>query len=219
MKGELLKPELSFDIQLPEGNYNVSGDVLNNTRIKLAQLRQQPSELNKQVFSLLLLNRFIGENPFASEAGGGGAESLVRQSVSKILSQQLNDLASDLISGVELKFDLESYEDYSSGQRENTTDLNVGLSKKLLNDRLEVTIGSSFGLEGAQQSNKNSTNIAGDIAIDYQLSKDGRYILRAYRKNQYQVALQGQIIETGVAFIITMDYNKFRELFSKRKSK
>jgi len=95
----------------------------------------------------------------------------------------------------------------------------VGLSKKLLNERLKVSIGSSFGLEGAQQSNRNTTNIAGDIAVDYQLSKDGRYILRAYRKNQYQVALQGQIIETGVAFIITMDYNKFKELFSKRKSK
>jgi hypothetical protein len=32
------------------------------------QLRQQPDELNKQVFALLLLNRFIGENPFASES-------------------------------------------------------------------------------------------------------------------------------------------------------
>jgi len=219
MKGELLKPEISFDIRLPEGNYNVSGDVLNNTRTKLAQLRQQPAEFNKQVFSLLLLNRFIGENPFASEAGGTDAEALARQSVSKILSQQLNDLASDLISGVELKFDLESYEDYTSGQKEYATDLNVGLSKKLLNERLKVSIGSNFGLEGPQQSNRNASNIAGDIAVDYQLSKDGRYILRAYRKNQYQVALQGQIIETGVAFIITMDYNKFRELFGKGKSK
>jgi hypothetical protein len=35
---------------------------------QLTQLRQQPDELNKQVFALLLLNRFIGENPFASES-------------------------------------------------------------------------------------------------------------------------------------------------------
>ncbi len=217
MKGELLSPELSFDIRLPEGNYNVSGDVLSNTRIKLAQLRQQPAELNKQVFALLLLNRFIGENPFASEAGGTSAEALARQSVSKILSQQLNDLASDLISGVNLEFDLDSSEEYVTGQRENRTDLNVGLSKEFLNDRLKVTIGSSFGLEGTQQNNQSANNIAGDIAVDYQLSKDGRYMLRAYRKNQYQVALQGQIIETGIAFIITMDYNRFRELFRKQK--
>jgi hypothetical protein len=215
MQGELLEPVLSFDIRLPEGNYNVSSDIINNSRAKLAQIRQQPSELNKQVFALLLLNRFVGENPFASEAGGASAESLARQSVSKILSQQLNDLAGDLISGVKLDFDLESTEDYTTGEREQRTDLNVGLSKTLLNDRLKVTIGSSFGLEGPAQENQQANNIAGDIAVDYQLSKDGRYRLRAYRKNQYQVALQGQIIETGVAFIITLDYNHFMEIFGK----
>jgi hypothetical protein len=63
MKGELLKPEITFDIVLPEGNNTVSTEIINNTQIKLAQLRQEPSELNKQVFALLLLNRFIGENP------------------------------------------------------------------------------------------------------------------------------------------------------------
>jgi hypothetical protein len=57
------------------------------------------------VFALLLLNRFIGENPFASESGGTTVSSLARESASKILSQQLN-LAGDLISGVELNFDL-----------------------------------------------------------------------------------------------------------------
>ncbi|MFC5284903.1 translocation/assembly module TamB domain-containing protein [Pedobacter alpinus] len=219
MNGELLKPEITFDIILPDGNYNVSSEVIDNTKIKLQQLRQQPSELNKQVFALLLLNRFIGENPFASEAGSGGAESLVRQSVSKIISQQLNDFAGDLIEGVELNFDLESSDDYTTGNRENRTDLNVGLSKRLLNDRLKVTIGSSFGLEGPQQSNQQANNIAGDVAVDYSLSKDGRYLLRAYRKNQYQVALQGQVIETGLGFVITMDYNRFRELFERSREK
>ncbi|RZJ74687.1 MAG: translocation/assembly module TamB, partial [Flavobacterium sp.] len=213
MEGELLKPELSFDIVVPEGNYNVSTDILNNTRTKLEQLRQQPSELNKQVFALLLLNRFIGENPFSSEAGGTSTESMARQSVSKILSQQLNNLAADLVQGVELEFDLESTDDFTTGQQENRTDLNVGLSKRLLNDRLKVTVGSSFGLEGPQQANEETTNIAGDLSADYQLTQDGRYLVRAYRKNQYQVALQGQVVETGVAFVITMDYNKFRELF------
>jgi len=217
MKGQLLKPEISFDVTLPEGNYNVAADIVSSSRTKLAQLRQQPSELNKQVFALLLLNRFIGENPFASEAGSGGVGSLARQSVSKILSQQLNDLAGNLIEGVELNFDLESTDDYTTGNRTDKTDLNVGLSKRLLNDRLKVTVGSSFGIEGAQQANQQTTNIAGDVSVDYQLSKDGQYMLRAYRKNQYQVALQGQVVETGVGFIITMDYNKFREIFNGKK--
>ncbi|PIF33193.1 uncharacterized protein DUF490 [Flavobacterium sp. 9] len=213
MNGELLKPEITFDIVLPDGNYDVSTDVVSLTQTKLQQLRQEPAELNKQVFALLLLNRFIGENPFASESGGTSAESLARQSVSKILSQQLNDLAGELITGVQLEFDLESTDDYTSGSRENRTDLNVGVSKKLLDDRLKVTVGSSFAVEGQERANEQSTNIAGDVALDYQLTKDGRYMVRAYRKNEYQVAVEGQVIETGVAFIITMSYNKFRELF------
>ncbi len=217
MKGELLKPEISFDILLPSGNYNVASDIVTASQAKLEQLRQEPSELNKQVFALLLLNRFIGENPFASEAGGASAESFARQSVSKILSQQLNDLAGDLIKGVQLDFDLDSTEDYSSGQMENRTDLNVNLSKQLLNDRLTVTVGSSFGLEGEEHKNQEANNIAGDLSAAYTLTSDGRYKVRAYRKNEYQMALQGQVIETGVAFVVTMDYNKFRELFHRSK--
>lgn len=213
MNGELLKPEITFDIILPDGNYGVSSDIVTASQAKLEQLRQEPAELNKQVFALLLLNRFIGENPFASESGGASAESLARQSVSKILSQQLNDLAGDLISGIQLEFDLESTEDYTSGTMQNRTDLNVGVSKKLFDDRIKITVGSSFGVEGQERANEDVTNIAGDVALDYQLTRDGRYMVRVYRKNEYQVAIAGQVVETGLAFIVTMSYNKFRELF------
>ena len=213
MNGELMKPEISFGITLPEGNYNVASDVVELTQTRLKQLEQDPAELNKQVFALLLLNRFVGENPFSSESGGASAESFARQSVSKILSQQLNNLAGELITGFEVNFDLESTEDYTTGTMQNRTDLNVEVSKRLLDDRLKVTVGSSFGVEGQERANEESTNIAGDVALDYQLTKDGRYMVRAYRKNQYQVAVEGQVVETGVAFVITMSYNKFRELF------
>ncbi|GAA4150053.1 hypothetical protein GCM10022217_02670 [Chryseobacterium ginsenosidimutans] len=218
MKGELLKPVITFDITTDEKNNAVSSTVTDIVDQKLSQLRTQESEMNKQVFALLLLNRFIGENPFESGAGLSG-EMLARQSVSKILSQQLNNLASDLIKGVDLNFDLESSEDYSSGAKNTRTDLNVGLSKKLLNDRLKVSVGSNFALEGDARQNENMTNIAGDVTVDYSLSKDGRYMLRAYRKNEYQVALQGQIVETGLGFIITLDYDKFRDIFQKSRNK
>lgn len=218
MKGELLKPQLSFDITTEEKNNSISTNVKDVIDQKLAQLRTQESEMNKQVFALLLLNRFIGENPFESGAGMS-AETIARQSVSKILSQQLNNLASGLIKGVDLNFGLDSSEDYSTGQKNTRTDLNVDISKKLLNDRLKVTVGSNFGLEGQARQNENMTNIAGNVSVDYSLSKDGRYMLRAYRKDEYQVALQGQIIETGLGFIITLDYDKFREIFQKSKEK
>lgn len=218
LTGELMKPVINFDITMEESNPGVPTNVLDLTKAKLNQLRQDENDMNKQVFALLLLNRFIGENPFQSESGLS-AETMAKQSVSKILSQQLNNLASDLIQGVDLNFDLESSEDYSSGARNERTDLNLDISKRLLNDRLKVTIGSNFGIDGDARQNEQMTNIAGDVSLDYLLSKDGRYTLRAYRKNEYQVALQGQIVETGIGFIITLDYDKFKEIFQKSKRK
>ena len=219
MTGKLLQPRISFDIVLPENKeYNVSPDIVSNVRTKLEMLRQDEGELNKQVFALLLLNRFVGENPFNSSTGTN-AGTLVRQSASKLLTEQLNRLAENLVEGVDLNFDVQSSDDYTTGERKDRTDLNVGLSKKLLNDRLTVTVGSNFELEGPQNSNQNSSNVAGNVALNYRLSKDGRYVLRAYRKNEYQGVLDGYVVETGVGFIITLDYNKFREIFQKKKQR
>jgi translocation and assembly module TamB len=214
MTGELLKPVLAFDIDLPEDrNFNVSRDIVNNVNTKLDQIRQQPSELNKQVFALLLLNRFVTENPFESSGGGMTAAGFARQSVSKLLTEQLNRLASDLIEGVDINFGVESTDDYTTGERRDRTDFNVGLSKRLLNDRLVVSVGSNFELEGPTAGNQRSNNLAGNINIDYKLSKDGRYALRAYRKNEYEGVLEGYIVETGLGFVITLDYNRFRQIF------
>jgi hypothetical protein len=42
-------------------------------------------------------------------------------------------------------------------------------------------------------------------------------MVRAYRKNQYQAVIEGQVVETGVSFILTFDYNKFREIFGRTR--
>lgn len=219
MKGELLKPELSFDIVLPEKNYTVSTDIVEASNTRLAQIRQEPAELNKQVFALLLLNRFVSENPFESSGGSTSATTLAKQSVSKLLAEQLNKLAADLIAGVDINFGLETTQDYTTGQQKDRTDLNVGVSKQLLNDRLKVSVGSNFELEGPTQSNQKTSNIAGNIQVDYKLTKDGGLLLRGYRLDQYEVALQGQVVETGITFIISVDYDKFREIIERRKEK
>ena len=215
IKGELLKPTISFKLDLPE---NERGALNGQVYTKLINVNRDESELNKQVLSLLALNRFIANNPFQSLAGGGGGVStLARSSVSKLLTEQLNNLTSDLIQGVDLNFGVNSSEDYSTGSMQQKTDLEVGLSKKLLNDRLTVSVGSSFALEGPQAPGEKSTNIAGNVNVEYALSADGRYRLRAYRRNQNDMIVQGQIVETGLGFTLVVDYNKFREIFQKKR--
>ena len=212
MTGELLKPIIKFDIALPDNLLALWPEV----DLKLQQMRTDEAEINKQVFALLLLGRFIQQNPFQSAGAPTDAGTIARQSASKLLSDQLNQLAGSLIKGVDVTFDMNTDQDYSSGTPTNQTDLNVKVSKNLFNDRIRVTVGSDFQLQETNPG-QNATNIAGDVSVDYRLSKDGRYMLRVYRNDQYQTVIQGQVVETGISFILTFDYNVFRELFQNKK--
>ena len=219
MTGELMKPELAFDIVLPlDKNYGVSNDIITQVDRRLEELRQEPGETNRQVFALLLLNRFVGQNPLASNTPMFSASSYARQSVSKLMTEQLNKLAAGLIDGVDLTFDVASTDDYTTGVQENRTELNVGLSKRLLNERLTVSVGSNFELEGPKNTKQKGSNVFGDLNINYSLSRDGRYMIRFYRKNRYEGVVDGYIIETGLSFIISVDYNRFSQLLRKRKN-
>jgi hypothetical protein len=215
LKNELLKPDISFDIVLPDSNYTVSPEVVTTVNTRLAQIRQDPNELNKQVLGVLVLGHFIGDNPFQSQGGSAGIGGAIRNSVSSLLSDQLNKLAGNLIGGVQLSFDVTSGQDYSSGTEQNRTDLNVGLSKQFLNDRLTVTVGNNFNLEGENQPGQKSSEIAGNVSVNYKITKDGRYLVRVYRRDEF-IVVEGQVIETGVGFTLTYEYNRFKELFAKK---
>lgn len=214
INGSLTSPIITFDI--------VASSTLNRDDAKsiqqssgLSTLRNNPAELNKQVFALLVLNKFLTDQPTSSSSSGLNAEGIARQSVSQLLTDQLNLLASNLVKGVNLNFNLNSQSEGGAAR----TDLNVGLSKAFLNDRLTVSVGRNFELENTGATSGSSSNqIFDNVALNYALTKDGKYLVRAYRKNQYQAVLQGFIIETGVSFIVTLEYDKVKELFQKDKN-
>jgi hypothetical protein len=116
---------------------------------------------------------------------------------------------------VQLSFGLTSGADYSTGVQQNRTDLNVGLSKQFLNDRVTVTVGNNFNLEGQNQPGQKTTDIAGNLSVNYKLTQDGRYMVRAYRKDEF-IVVEGQVVETGLGFSLTYEYNRFKELFAKK---
>lgn len=218
MQGNLSNPTIDFDIVLDDkrATSDVKNFVENNA--VFGSFDNNPVAMNKQVFSLLILGRFSGEQS-SDFFSGINAEAIARQSVSKLLTDQLNVLAGDLIKGVKLDFNLNSA--LLAGQTGvvgNRTDLNVGLSKAFLNDRLTVSVGRNFQLENTTGIQKNSTEIFDNISLNYNLTKDGRYIFRAYRKNEFFI-LDGYVQETGVSFAVTLDYERFKELLKKDNRK
>lgn len=104
------------------------------------------------------------------------------------------------------------------------TDLSVALSKSFLDDRLNISVGKSFTIDGndpganAKNTSNNNVQFIPDVNTTYKLSKDGKFMIRAYRRNQYEALLDGYFIETGVAFTFTVNYDKLSELFKKKKN-
>jgi translocation-and-assembly-module (TAM) inner membrane subunit TamB-like protein len=223
LKGEMKKPTITFDVQLPDENSNVpiSEDMRTIIENKLIEMRSDVAVTNKEVFSLLLLGHFVGEESSDFFKGNGTSnDEMARESVSKFLSSALNQISSDLFKGIDVDLNLNSYQDYSTGDEQDKTDLNVAISKNFLDNRLTVTAGKNFGVEGqdaaATAVQENSSSFP-DLTANYKLSKDGRYIAKAYKQDQFEEMVDGYITETGVGFVVTFNYNKFKELFDKKK--
>lgn len=220
MNGPILTPRLTFDIVLPESKANkLSADQIDLVQGKLSQVRTDTSELNKQVFAILILNRFVSDDPFSSGAGSSASFTAL-QSVSTFIGEQLNRAAGKLVKGVDFSVDLATTEDYTSGSLRQRTDLNLAASKQLLNDRLKLTLGNNFELDGPQSGSGNSSSfVPSNLAADYLLSADGKYTLRGYRRAYDVGVLQGFVTETGLNFIVSYDYNKIRSVFRKQRKR
>jgi translocation and assembly module TamB len=208
IQGELLAPQISFKLDMPMDKQNLFGG---NVYATIQDINTRESDLNKQVFALLVLKRFIAENPFDSQ-GGGDLGSSARTSVSQILTEQLNRLSQN-IKGVQLSFDVKSYEDYSTGTAQGQTQFQLGLSKTLFNDRLVVKISGNLDIEGQDASPQHSAaDYIGDLALEYKITPDGRFRITGFRNGNYDM-IDGELTETGAGLIYIKDYNAFRELF------
>ena len=215
MKGELLNPRISFAINLPESQRNALDGRLQS---RLSALSRNESELNKQVFALLVLGQFVPHNPLASVGeADGGLSTAARNSASRILSQQLNRLSDQYIQGLDLNFEIESYEDFSGEETSGRTELQLEVSKNFLDERLRLQVGGNIELEDETRRQTTAGEIAGDFLLEYLLNPQGSLILRGFRKKEYGDLFEGEVVNTGISLLFTKSYNQFRELFMKKE--
>nr|WP_255749435.1 translocation/assembly module TamB [Pontibacter liquoris] len=210
LSGQLMKPTISFDIRLDE---DAGGALRSQIEPQLDNLRQNESDMNKQVFALLVLGRFMAPDPLQSS--GGGLQATARNSLSQVMSDQLNNLTGKYLGGIGLELGVNSYEDYSSGTAQGQTDLNVALRHQFLNDRLTIRVGGDIGLEGNNSQQSSLGGFGNDISVEYSITPSGKLRVKAFRQNEYGGILDGgDVLTTGVALIFVRDYNNFSELFS-----
>ncbi|QLE02337.1 translocation/assembly module TamB domain-containing protein [Galbibacter sp. BG1] len=209
--GELLDPELSFQLDMPEDDQGAAGGAIYGY---LEQLNSQEEELNKQVFSLLVMGSFFPSS--GSSGSTGGPASIARDNINDVLSGQLNSISDKIMgdTGIQLDFGLDSYTDYQTNS--GRTELDINASKSLFNDRLVVQVGSEVDVQGSSQNSNGNAPVIGNVGLEYLITEDGRYRLRGYRKNKFEGIVDGEIIVTGLSIIFNKEFNKFKNLWKKQ---
>ena len=214
MKGNLMNPGITFEIDMPPEQRRALGGAL---MARINEINRNESELNKQVFALLILGGFIPENPLAAADAGGGITSAARTSASQILSQQLNRMSDRHIRGLDIDFEIVSYEDYMNGTIAGRTELQMEVSRNFFDERIRVTVGGNIELEDETRRRANAGDIAGDFSLEYLLTPEGNVILKGFRTRDYTDLIEPDLTKTGVSVMFSRSYNNVRELFRRRE--
>ncbi len=212
IKESLMQPSISFAIRQPASERDA------NIEARLSQLNNNESELNKQVFSLLLFNSFFEESPSTQNSLAYNLNSTARKGVGNLLAQQINRFSQEYIPGLNFNVNINSYQQNETGNTYGNTNVEMNVSKKLLNNRLSIRVGGNVNI---RENNPNTAapgevnNLAGDVVVEYSLTPDGVYRVQAFKKNEYEDVIEGELNKTGLAFIFNRDFYSFRNLFSR----
>ncbi|CAN5547674.1 hypothetical protein BH11BAC3_BH11BAC3_42410 [soil metagenome] len=219
MKGSIRQPQISFDIQMPE-SIQLNNQLQLALEHKLLQLRTNVAATNKQVFGLLVMGRFVGEQSvdFFKGSGSGFDNLASGGSVSGFLLSALDQIASEVFKGINTDLNLNSYRDFAVSDAAQGNQPDVDLLTSFLNNRLSVSVGRNFGIErqdgSAKAAKQKGSRFLPDVTLNYKLSEDGKYIIHSYKKDELESILDGYSAESGLSLIVTMDYDKFKQLFT-----
>lgn len=208
LKGPLLTPDIEFQIIIDE--YPKSNAEL-DTQIKafLNTIALDQQELNRQVFSLLILRKFSTPNSFSSSATIGS-------SVSEFVSNQLSYWISQVDDNLTIDMDLGDLD------ADALKAFQLRVSYEFMDGKLIVTRDGGF----TDPNNEASVeSIAGDWTLEYLLSDDGRLRVKLFNKTNYNqlnstTGSDNQaLISGGFSLIYTTSFNSFSDLFKRKKPK
>ncbi len=213
LNGPLLSPSIAFDIDmnnypntvnLPDGGGSFSLDAAVNSFKN--QLVANEQEMNRQVFSLIVLRKLSPPDE-AFDTGG-----VIGSSVSEFVSNQLSYWISQVDDNLEIDVDLGDLDP------EALNTFQLRLSYTFLDGRLRVTRDGGFT---NQYNETDIASIAGDWTVEYLLTPDGKFRAKMYSRTNFSTISSNQGTETrtttGFSLLHTQSFNEIRELFDSAK--
>ncbi len=223
LEGELLQPNITFDLAFPR----LTSELKNYTDSKLRVVRNDQNELNRQVFGLMVIGGFLPSGNIGGSEVVTGINT-VTEFLSNQLSIYLTELLSEVftdvgfISGVDFDIAYNVYQadhvDLGDTDRFARTgsELQLRLKNNLFNDRLSINVGSNIDLGNSALQSSNGSYVAGDIVIEYILTKDRRFKIRFYQSSQPSIQ-GGRRNKTGLGLSYRREFDTFKEFLDGMK--
>jgi translocation and assembly module TamB len=214
IRGTIDKPVVTFSLDLPKeerSNYPVLANKLDRLRLPEFQ-----SELNKQVFGLLVLGGFLPDASLTDVNSNQIATTALYNSVNSLLASQLNRVAGQYIKGVNIDVGIQSYSDYSTPGGKTQTAMDFRVSKSVLNDRLSFEVGGDFDINSDQSGANTGDNYRGDVAIIYDLTGNGDKQLKLFNNETYDIVYQ-EIRNTGISLVFIREFDKGDKIKRRKK--
>ncbi|MCB0402164.1 MAG: translocation/assembly module TamB [Flavobacteriales bacterium] len=206
MQHDMMNPDISFDIDLPTADEDTKNKM--KSVLYVSGKEENIQELNKQVFSLLVLNSFLP--PAGADATYGHA-NVGSTTSSELLSNQL----SNWLSKISNDFDIGV--NYRPGDELSGQELELALSTQLLNDRL--ILDGNFGVSdrnNVSSSAQNTNNLIGDLSMEYKITKDGKLRAKAFNNsNQFSFQNNNSAYTQGLGLSYKEEYDTGKEFWQK----
>lgn len=200
MNGKLMNPDITFSLNMP----NVEEEI--KTMVYSAIDTTNVSEMNQQMIYLLVMNQF-------KPVTGPGASVDLGSAPLSIATNQVNSWLSQVSHNVNVGI---NYQKPTSSTKE---EFDVGVSTALFNDRL--LIDGTFGMySNKSSSQQQASTIVGDVNIEYILTRNRQWRIRAFNRTNNIESLNNNAPYTqGLGLSYQREFNRLADFFKSRTRK
>ena len=88
----------------------------------------------------------------------------------------------------------------------------------MFNDRFKIVVGGEYSTDAAEAEHI-ADKLFNDVSIEYYLNDNASRYLKLFRHSSYENVLEGQVTETGVAYVLKRKLTNLRNLFTFKHSR
>lgn len=182
----------------------------NNTTVQNELQSMSENQRSQAAINLLLFNTYSGTNNPGLISDQTGTSALF-----SFLQSKLNAWAAQTLPGIDLSFGINHYRGTQNGTE---TSYSYRLAKSLFNDRFKIVVGGEYSTVAAEDEHV-ADKLFNDVSLEYYLNDNATRYLKLFRHSSYENVLEGQVTETGIAYVLKRKLTNLRNLFTFKHSR